>query len=153
AAPPAVSCHCAPASTSDWAFSLVRLWTWSVWPALSKCPAMLRPMTPVPMKAIECDDMRRAERPNAAVAKRKSAAPRCHIIDDTTARALSESVTYYVTLSRTEFPPRRARPAGAESRAMLVVEVLAPVFLVIALGAVLQHTQFVSAGFLREANR
>jgi predicted permease len=36
---------------------------------------------------------------------------------------------------------------------MLVVEVLAPVFLVIALGAVLQHTQFVSPGFLREANR
>ncbi|HET7535499.1 MAG TPA: AEC family transporter [Candidatus Didemnitutus sp.] len=36
---------------------------------------------------------------------------------------------------------------------MLVVAVLAPVFLVIALGAVLQRTGFVSAGFLREANR
>ncbi len=36
---------------------------------------------------------------------------------------------------------------------MLVIEVLAPVFLVIALGAVLQRTGFVSAGFLREANR
>jgi predicted permease len=36
---------------------------------------------------------------------------------------------------------------------MLVFEVLAPVFLMIALGAVLQRTNFVSPGFLREANR
>lgn len=36
---------------------------------------------------------------------------------------------------------------------MLVVEVLAPVFLLIALGAILQRTQFISPGFLREANR
>jgi predicted permease len=36
---------------------------------------------------------------------------------------------------------------------MLVLSVLAPVFLVIALGAVLQRTEFVSRDFLKEANR
>lgn len=36
---------------------------------------------------------------------------------------------------------------------MLVLTALAPVFLIIALGAFLQRTQFVSPGFLREANR
>ena len=36
---------------------------------------------------------------------------------------------------------------------MLVLNVLAPVFLLIALGAVMQRTGFTSAGFLREANR
>lgn len=38
-------------------------------------------------------------------------------------------------------------------RAMLVLNSLAPVFLLIALGAVLQRTEFVSRGFLIEANR
>ena len=36
---------------------------------------------------------------------------------------------------------------------MLVVNVLAPVFILIALGAVMQHTGFTSPGFLKEANR
>lgn len=36
---------------------------------------------------------------------------------------------------------------------MLILNVLAPVFLIIALGAWMQRTQFVSASFLREANR
>ena len=36
---------------------------------------------------------------------------------------------------------------------MLILNTLAPVFLLIALGAVLQRTAFVSPGFLREANR
>lgn len=36
---------------------------------------------------------------------------------------------------------------------MLIFNTLAPVFLLIALGAVLQRTSFVTAGFLREANR
>lgn len=36
---------------------------------------------------------------------------------------------------------------------MTVFNVLAPVFLLIAFGVVLQHTGFVSAGFLREANK
>lgn len=36
---------------------------------------------------------------------------------------------------------------------MLILNTLAPVFLMIALGAVMQRTGFVSAGFLREANR
>ncbi|MCX6952030.1 MAG: AEC family transporter [Verrucomicrobia bacterium] len=36
---------------------------------------------------------------------------------------------------------------------MLILNTLAPVFLLVALGAVLQRTEFVSAGFLREANR
>jgi predicted permease len=36
---------------------------------------------------------------------------------------------------------------------MTVFNVLAPVFLLIALGAVLQRTHFVSAGFLRETNK
>ena len=37
--------------------------------------------------------------------------------------------------------------------AVLVLTTLAPVFLLIAIGAVLQRTAFVSAGFLKEANR
>lgn len=36
---------------------------------------------------------------------------------------------------------------------MLVLNVLAPVFILIALGALLQRTGFISAGFLKEANR
>ena len=52
AALPAESCHCAPASISGWALARVRLCTCNRWPALSKCPAMLRPITPVPMNAI-----------------------------------------------------------------------------------------------------
>ncbi len=36
---------------------------------------------------------------------------------------------------------------------MLVLEVLSPVFLIIALGVVLERTRFVPMGFLREANR
>lgn len=38
-------------------------------------------------------------------------------------------------------------------RTVLILNTLAPVFLLIALGAVLQKTAFVSPGFLREANR
>ena len=57
AAAPGVSCQWAPAARRLAAFSLVRLWTCSVWPALSRWPAMLRPMTPVPMKAMEWVDM------------------------------------------------------------------------------------------------
>lgn len=41
----------------------------------------------------------------------------------------------------------------AKSGAMLVLNALAPVFLMIALGAWMQRTEFVSASFLREANR
>ncbi len=36
---------------------------------------------------------------------------------------------------------------------MLILNTLAPVFLLVAIGAVLQRTEFVSASFLREANR
>ncbi len=53
AAAPAVSCQCAPASSKACALLLVRLQTCKVCPAFSKCPAMLRPMTPVPMNARE----------------------------------------------------------------------------------------------------
>jgi hypothetical protein len=58
-------------------------------------------------------------------------------------------------------PPRRAERfrvdaprAPAQSRgAMLVLNALVPVFLLIALGAWMQKASFVSASFLREANR
>ena len=50
---PAESCQNAPSSNKGCAFSRVRLWTWSVWPARSRWVAMLRPITPVPMKAME----------------------------------------------------------------------------------------------------
>src|SRR5512137_1572419 len=53
AAAPAEACHVAPASTRADAFSRVRLETWSEWPAFCRWPAMLRPITPVPMNAIE----------------------------------------------------------------------------------------------------
>jgi predicted permease len=46
--------------------------------------------------------------------------------------------------------PDRPSPDGA---AVLVLTTLAPVFLLIAIGAVLQRTRFVSPGFLKEANR
>lgn len=46
------------------------------------------------------------------------------------------------------------RRGGAHSRrVMLVVNALVPVFIIIAIGAWLQRAEFVSAGFLREANR
>jgi predicted permease len=45
---------------------------------------------------------------------------------------------------------RAARPDGSR---VVILNTLAPVFLLIALGAVLQRTNFVSPGFLREANR
>lgn len=47
----------------------------------------------------------------------------------------------------------RAGGEGARCGVMLVLTALAPVFLIIALGAYLQRTRFVSPGFLREANR
>ena len=59
AAAPAVSCQCAPASSNGWALAFVRLNKCTEWPAFSRWPAMLRPMTPVPMNAIECLDMKR----------------------------------------------------------------------------------------------
>src|SRR6185312_6320758 len=52
AAEPAESCHFAPASRSACAFSLVRLWTCRLWPAFCRWPAMLRPITPVPINAM-----------------------------------------------------------------------------------------------------
>src|ERR1700694_4198610 len=62
AAAPAVSCQRAPASSSACARALVRLKTCRVWPALSRWPAMLRPMTPVPLKAREWVDVCRGIR-------------------------------------------------------------------------------------------
>src|ERR1035438_2418669 len=56
AAEPADSCQCAPPSSRAWAFAFVLLKTCNVWPARCRCPAMLRPMTPVPMNAIESGD-------------------------------------------------------------------------------------------------
>src|SRR5688572_26309850 len=38
-------------------------------------------------------------------------------------------------------------------RTVLILNTLAPIFLLIAIGAVLQRTAFVSSAFLREANR
>ena len=52
AAAPAESRHCAPDSRRGSALALVRLKTRTGWPAARRWPAMLRPMTPVPMKAI-----------------------------------------------------------------------------------------------------
>ena len=47
----------------------------------------------------------------------------------------------------------RGRPAAGDVGRVLILNTLAPVFLLIAIGVVLQSSQFVSPGFLREANR
>lgn len=47
----------------------------------------------------------------------------------------------------------RGRGGAGEFRAVLILNTLAPVFLLIAIGAALQVTKFLSPGFLKEANR
>jgi predicted permease len=82
------------------------------------------------MKAMECVVMARRCAPVAALAKRNQ--------PDATGRVFRVD----------------GRSAAAHCRrAMLVLNALAPTFLLIALGAWLQRSAFVSAGFLREANR
>jgi malate permease and related proteins len=51
------------------------------------------------------------------------------------------------------FRSRRERPAIAQWAAVLILNTLAPVFLLIAVGAALQRSRFVSVNFLKEANR
>ena len=48
---------------------------------------------------------------------------------------------------------RGRRSGGCSAYDVLVFDTLAPVFILIAIGVVLQRTRFVSAGFLKEANR
>ena len=47
----------------------------------------------------------------------------------------------------------RGKPEAASSQRMQILNTLAPVFLLIAAGAGLQAGKFVSANFLKEANR